>query len=148
MTDHVTFFSEAFNKTEEKENFINPCCFGEDVAEWLVSKLKDEPGIAKPDFYQEDWGWQMALRCNGRPLYFCIGQVEIGDALAWGCFVQSGLPFYKKWFGAKDDAERLQLCRIIAKILESNPEINQIRWSTPENFQLTEETASTQEPQA
>ncbi len=33
----VAFFeSEAFNHSEPKEYFINPCCFGDDLARWLM----------------------------------------------------------------------------------------------------------------
>jgi hypothetical protein len=35
----VTFESTAFNMAEPKEYFINPCCFGDDVAEWLIGEL-------------------------------------------------------------------------------------------------------------
>jgi hypothetical protein len=47
----VTFRSAAFNVTEKHTYFINDCCFGDDVAKWLIGELRkealqtdDEPG--------------------------------------------------------------------------------------------------------
>lgn len=35
----VTFESTAFNMAEPKDYFINPCCFGDDLAKWLIDEL-------------------------------------------------------------------------------------------------------------
>lgn len=40
MRTLVTFKSTAFNTTEEKETFINPGCFGDDVGKWLIRELR------------------------------------------------------------------------------------------------------------
>ena len=37
---HVTFRSTRFNQTEPRAHFINPNCFGDDCAEWLVASLR------------------------------------------------------------------------------------------------------------
>jgi hypothetical protein len=34
----VAFESTAFNMAEPKDYFINPCCFGDDVATWLAAE--------------------------------------------------------------------------------------------------------------
>ena len=38
----VTFESTTFNMSEPKEYFINPCCFGDDVATWLIGELRKQ----------------------------------------------------------------------------------------------------------
>jgi hypothetical protein len=35
----ILFQTNRFNLSEAKEHFINPCCFGEDLAEWLPEQL-------------------------------------------------------------------------------------------------------------
>ena len=35
----ILFETDRFNVSEVKEHFINPCCFGEDLAEWLRQEL-------------------------------------------------------------------------------------------------------------
>jgi hypothetical protein len=55
----VTFESTAFNMTEPKDHFINPRCFVDDVAAWLIRELRKQ-GIGtdeKPG--QEDFGWYL-----------------------------------------------------------------------------------------
>lgn len=55
------FSTDRFNLSKVKEHFINPCCFGEDLASWLHERLQivgltvDEPG-------QEDFGWYLGAR--------------------------------------------------------------------------------------
>jgi hypothetical protein len=39
----VTFESTAFNMAEPRDYFINPCCFGDDVAIWLIGELRKQP---------------------------------------------------------------------------------------------------------
>jgi hypothetical protein len=43
-----------FNLSKVGEHFINPCCFGEDLAEWLRIKLI-ERSVEVRQPYQEDW---------------------------------------------------------------------------------------------
>jgi hypothetical protein len=38
----VTFESTAFNMAEPKDHFINPCCFGDDLATWLIEELRKQ----------------------------------------------------------------------------------------------------------
>ena len=39
MKTEVHFRSTAFNCTEPKDYFINDCCFGDDVARWLIQLI-------------------------------------------------------------------------------------------------------------
>jgi len=39
MNTVAVFESEAFNHTEPKDDFINLCCFGDDLARWLMGEL-------------------------------------------------------------------------------------------------------------
>jgi hypothetical protein len=54
----ILFETDHFNVSEVKEHFINPCCFGEDLAEWLGQQLTAR-GITTGAPYQEDWGWEL-----------------------------------------------------------------------------------------
>jgi len=35
----VTFESTAFNMITPRDYFVNPCCFGDDLAEWLIREI-------------------------------------------------------------------------------------------------------------
>lgn len=129
MRDHVTFLSDAFNLTEVRENFINPCCFGEDVAVWMIERLRAHPDLeVTPEPCQEDWGWEVFLSCRGRRFFIGIGQYEMDDGLGWLCFVESRLPFYMRWFGLMDDAEKQVVCDALGVALEGHGGITAIHW--------------------
>jgi hypothetical protein len=55
---NILFETDRFNVSTVKEHFINPCCFGEDLAEWLRQELIKK-GITTSTPGQEDWGWYL-----------------------------------------------------------------------------------------
>lgn len=57
--------TNRFNVSVVGPHFINPCCFGEDLARWLRSSLR-ERGIETDQERQEDWGWYFYARFEGR----------------------------------------------------------------------------------
>jgi hypothetical protein len=39
---HLLFRTNRFNLSKVGEHFINPCCFGEDLAAWLGGRLREK----------------------------------------------------------------------------------------------------------
>jgi hypothetical protein len=148
MRTHVTFHSNAFNRTEQKENFINPSCFGEDLARWVIPRFTDTHLKVDPEPCQEDWGWEVFVTCDGKGFFIGIGPYELDSELGWLCFVESRSPFYKKWVGATDASEQQRVCVAFHSVLASAPEIRDIRWHTKENFTTGNEAAWKAEPGA
>jgi hypothetical protein len=64
----LLFATDRFNLSQVGEHFVNPCCFGEDLAAWLRSKLS-EKGIHVSEPGQEDWGWFLRAK-QGNDSYF------------------------------------------------------------------------------
>jgi hypothetical protein len=59
--DHfITFRSNLFSM-EQRDHYINPCCFCEDLAEWLGESLSTALPSMALDVYQEDFGWVVEL---------------------------------------------------------------------------------------
>jgi hypothetical protein len=52
----VTFESMAFNMAEPKDYFINPRCFRDDVAKWLINELRKQAVKTDEQPGQEDFG--------------------------------------------------------------------------------------------
>ena len=68
----ILFETDRFSASEVGERFINPCCFGEDLAEWLRQQLpRKELSLGTP--YQEDWGWEMLAQEGSRGYYLGVG---------------------------------------------------------------------------
>jgi hypothetical protein len=76
----LLFKTGRFNLTVMKDHFINPCCFGEDLAAWLRDKLVAK-GVKSSSPGQEDWGWYLKVNYL-RDSYF-LGMS--GNAHQQGC---------------------------------------------------------------
>ena len=74
----ILFQTSRFNLSEPKTYFINECCFGDDLAKWLVSKLP-EVGVQPDEPYREDWGWEFHARAGGCRYYVGVGGLSDGD---------------------------------------------------------------------
>ena len=67
----LLFRTDRFNLSKVGEHFINPCCFGEDLAAWLGLKLRDK-GVDVCGPYQEDWGWELPVSKGDDAYYLCM----------------------------------------------------------------------------
>ena len=67
----ILFKTDRFNLSKVGQHFINPCCFGEDLAAWLRLKLI-ERSIEVREPYQEDWGWELPARNGSDSHYLCM----------------------------------------------------------------------------
>jgi hypothetical protein len=67
----ILFKTSRFNLSKVGEHFINPCCFGEDLAAWLRTKLSDR-SIEVRQPYQEDWGWELPAKQGSDSYYLCM----------------------------------------------------------------------------
>lgn len=135
MRTHVTFLSDEFNLTEEKPNFINPGCFGEDLAESLISLLSTNSDLkVDPAPGSEDWGWEILLCYKGRHFFIGLGPYDIKGYEGWLCFVESRLPFFKRWFGVCDESEHQHVCLALDCVLRSDLLVDDIRWHHKDDF--------------
>ena len=69
----VTFKSSAFNMSEPRDYFINPGCFGDDVAIWLIKQLRTKGYQASEPPGQEDFGRYFTFRVSEIEHCFVIG---------------------------------------------------------------------------
>lgn len=115
MRDSITVETSQFNHTEVKPHFINPNCFGEDFAEWLIAKIehlkKEGFEISLP--IQEDYGWGFWISKEKETFWVAIGIMtdEEDDGLPqWNVSVNydAGLNLVKRLFH-KPDANTFDL---------------------------------------
>ena len=59
MDVFIAVETEMFNHREVRSHFINPCCFGEDFADWLKKEIWSlaDSGFNFSKIIQEDYGW-------------------------------------------------------------------------------------------
>ena len=68
---HILFETNRFNLSVAHDHFINPDCFGEDLASWVKSKLS-ERAIEPEGPDQEDWGWWLAFSYGGKKYFLAM----------------------------------------------------------------------------
>jgi len=133
MRTHVTFVTELFNTEEVKDYFVNPRCFGDDCAQWLIDRLASQ-GIERIDVQPtpEDWGWLFSVTMEQREFIVGVGLYEDEDASnTWLAFIKSQQgSLSRKLFGQSADAELLVVCEAVDRALKSSPEISDVRWHT------------------
>lgn len=71
--------TDRFEHREVKAHFINPCCFGEDFAAWLLQALSPlaASGFRFSEAIQEDYGW--GFRAHHGKESFWIALSYVGD---------------------------------------------------------------------
>ena len=100
----VLFTSDRFNLSEPREYFINDCCYGDDVAGWLVERLA-RAGLAPTEPGQEDWGWYFEVRYEPATYFVGVGGNADEDASGnnqgeWRLIVEKHRTLWEKLTGA------------------------------------------------
>jgi hypothetical protein len=72
VSQELLFETSRFNLSDVKPHFINPICFGEDLARWLAARLR-ERGMSATEPDQEDWGWYFDVEHAGVAYFIAIG---------------------------------------------------------------------------
>jgi hypothetical protein len=139
MRTMVTFQSDMFNKTEERDYFVNPDCFGDDVCRFIISKLKTAGVECDDSPDQEDWGWFFYFHANGKQYRFCCGlrrnwpEEEPWDE-AWICFVDWHDSGFLSAFGIGKKEIAIEALQQIHQALSSTQGISAIRWHEAKEF--------------
>ena len=146
LTTVVTFKSSAFNTTEPRAYFINPCCFGDDVARWLIEALRakgckaEEPG-------QEDFGWYFNFEVEGVEHCCVLGyRPEHNDEGSWIGWMERSRGSIGSIFGGRQRGILLAASRAIHDILSNSSQIRDIRWHLKRDFDEGKEEAGPTQP--
>jgi len=131
MKTVAVFESQAFNQTEPKESFINPCCFGDDLALWLMGELEqhgvdvsDEPG-------QEDFGWYFEFTTGGEKYCLVISSDGEGE---WALVVERACGLFASLLGGRHRNVGRSGLDAIGEVLANSDRIENLRWLAWEEF--------------
>src|SRR5580658_10376925 len=132
----VTFESTAFNMTEPKPHFINPCCFGDDVAKWLIAELRKQGLKTDENPGQEDSGWYLNFEVTGAGHTFVIGHRPTGESEAgtWIGWFERRRGFIGSLLGGRQHGIQPSAVEVIDKILSNSPLIRDVRWQLRRDF--------------
>lgn len=145
MRSVVTFKSDLFNLTESRDYFINPDCFGDDLAKWLIARFKaggievdDEPG-------QEDFGWYFHYVVYGAPYCLVIGN-EGGEG--WFLVVERECGLLASMFGGRHKNIAPAPIEVVRRALQAEPRITDVQWFHWRQFQRGRLTNGAPDPAA
>ncbi len=139
MSDDILFETSRFNLSEVWDHFINPCCFGEDLAAWLWGRLHDK-GIKVTEPDQEDWGWYIEAEYEGASYSIGIGgnADEFGENRnqgEWRVMVEKRRSLWEKVTRRGERAGADEMSELIREVIEAEPDIKNVRYEddTPSN---------------
>lgn len=125
----VSFASNHFNRSDQKDYFINPSCFGDDLASWLMAALRTqniEVEDDSPD--QEDFGWYLNFEIQ-KSSYSCVILYQ-EDCERWLCILEYNAGLVGSIFGKRKKPVPEEVAQIFDQILQSEPDIFQkVEWS-------------------
>ncbi len=126
----ILFETDRFNVSEVKEHFINPCCFGEDLAEWLRQRLAQKGLIAGAP-YQEDWGWEMLTQRDSEQYYLGVSGYRTEGAAGkndgeWRIMVEKKRSIWDKLRGRNAITEGESILTIIEDILREQADVRNL----------------------
>jgi hypothetical protein len=125
----IVFETDRFNLSEVRPHFINPCCFGEDLAAWLRGKLA-ERGIKAHEPAQEDWGWYTGVSFGGGEYFIAIGgNAEEGAANRgeWRIAVEKVRTLWEKLTGKNKMLPQDGLVALILSMVSAEPAFGSVR---------------------
>ncbi len=132
MGNDLLFETNRFNLSEVKEHFINPCCFGEDLAAWLCARLLErEAEVTGPG--QEDWGWYLEANNQGRRYFIGVGgnadeSSADKDQGEWRIIVERRRSVWEKLTGEGEMTEADEMVTLIREILRREPDFQNVRY--------------------
>jgi hypothetical protein len=136
---NVIFQSTAFNTTESKDYFINECCFGDDLARWLIEQLNARGIRTEPEPGQEDFGWWLTFRVGATDYDFVLGSRRgNNDKHEWMGWIERSRGFVGSLFGARKRGIKADAVEVIHAILSVSPKISDVRWFSNEDFNKEE----------
>lgn len=148
MRTIATFRSSAFNVSEPKPYFINPGCFGDDLAQWLIERLR-VAGVATDDRPgQEDFGWYFNFIVSEGP-HTCVIGLRPGDDdndSEWVLWTERRRGLLGSLAGGRRRGISSAAVRVLHTALSAAPEVTGLRWHESRDFDAGREDSAAPEP--
>lgn len=144
----VTFPCPKFNTTDSKEYFINECCFGDDLANWLIQQLRSRGFQTDPEPGQEDFGWYFGHRVGDTDYQFVIGHRpgDANDPPVWIGWVERKAGLIGSLLGARKRGIQPDALAAIHSTLLTMPQVSSIAWHLKEDFDPGKEELGKPQP--
>jgi hypothetical protein len=130
MNTIFRFRSKHFNITTPQDYFINPGCFGDDLASWFIRKLNEREikTCSKPD--QEDFGWYFTFTMHEKEYCVVLGfqPNDISQGDCWVGEIEHHVGFLGSILGGRHRGIDPDAIEAISTVLMSSQEILDLEW--------------------
>jgi len=128
MPTEATFKSSAFNTAETRPYFINPECYGDDLAKWMMARLRaagyqtaDEPG-------QEDFGWYFDFVVPAGTHCVVLGYQHDDPEGQWILTLERSRGLIGSVLGRRNKGIDEEAVQAITGVLAGASEIRDLQW--------------------
>jgi hypothetical protein len=127
---HILFKTGRFNLSVAKPHFIDPGCFGEDLAAWLEARLIHE-NVKAGSPGQEDWGWYLRARRADHAYFLAMSGNADEDSPKnlgeWRIIVEKRRSLWERLSGAGKIDDNDGMVATIREILEKEADFSEVR---------------------
>lgn len=127
LSETAEIETNLFEHTTVKDNFVNPCCFGEDFAAWLRARLQGVAGVTLGDPIMEDYGWGFWVNPAKGAIWVALSYGHDGPVTGpamWMVTVEwQEINPLRRWFGKPDEAAFRAVAGAVWSAIESEPAI-------------------------
>jgi hypothetical protein len=128
MRTEAEFTSAAFNTSEVRPYFINDCCFGDDLAKWMIARLR-AAGIETDDEpEQEDFGWYFDFKVPEGTHCCVVGYQGEGPGGSWLLWLERSRGPLGSLLGMRKRGIHESAVRAIDAALSTADEVKDLRW--------------------
>src|SRR5258708_30014331 len=124
----ATCRSAASNVSEEKAYFINPCCFGDDLAKWMILRLAQRGVRTDPEPGQEDFGWYFDFEVPAGEHCCILGFRPDDPEGTWVLTLERSRGLLGSVFLGRSRGIAQEAARTIHDTLAGADEIKELRW--------------------
>jgi hypothetical protein len=130
METGFQFRSTYFNTSVPKDHFVNPSCYGDDLAEWLIARFKASGIETSAEPRPEDFGWYFTFVLDRTKYCVVLGfqpnDPDSGDC--WIGWIERDAGFLGSIMGRRNRGISGDAIAILDRVLRSSPEIRDLVW--------------------
>ena len=145
MRTVATFHSSVFNTSEEKHYFINPGCFGDDLARWLIARLRSAGATTDDQPGQEDFGWFLTFVAPQGP-HTCV--IALRPGAGWVIWTERRRGLLNSVLGGRGRDVAPSALMLLHGVLATAPEVTELRWHHRPDFDAGRGDRAAVDPQA
>jgi hypothetical protein len=126
----ASFRSSVFNTSEVRDYFINDCCFGDDLAKWMMERLRHAGFETAEGPRQEDFGWYFKFKVPAGT-HCCILSYQPDEPEGtWHLWLERSRGLVGSLLGRRNRGIDGTATRVINDVLASAHQIRDLQWES------------------